>query len=155
MSSYLTESQRVVAVSGSQRPWNVLLCLQVCCFLRNRAWLIVTIAIQAEAAAKKALLDAKDVMRENRKRKNSSKNTSKSSRSFLRNRAWLIATIAIQAEAAAKKALLDAKDVMRENRKRKNSSKNTSKSSRSFVAFLCIANCSLESKADKAAAAKK
>jgi hypothetical protein len=95
----------VVAVSGSQRPWNVLLCLKVCCFLRNRAWLIVTIAVQAEAAAKKALLDAKDVMRE--------------------------------------------------NRKRKNSSKNTSKSSQSFVTFLCITNCSLESKAEKAAAAKK
>lgn len=102
MSSYLTESQRVVAVSGSQRPWNVLLCLQVCCFLRSRAWLIVTIAIQAEGAAKKALLDAKDVLRE--------------------------------------------------NRKRKNSSKNTSKSSQSSVTFLCIANCSLASKADKAVA---
>jgi hypothetical protein len=50
---------------------------------------------------------------------------------------------------------LDAKDVMRENRKRKNSSKNTSKSSQSSVTFLCIANYSLESKADKAAAAKK
>ena len=73
----------MVAVSGSQRPWNVLLCLRVCCFLRNRAWLIVTIVVQAEAAVKKALLDAKDVMRENRKRKNSSKNTSKSSQSFV------------------------------------------------------------------------
>ena len=40
---------------------------------------VVTIAVQPEAAAKKALLNAKDVMRENRKRKNSSKNTSKSS----------------------------------------------------------------------------
>ena len=95
----------MVAVSGSQRPWNVLLCLKVCCSLRSCAWLIVTIAVQAEAAAKKALLDAKDVMRE--------------------------------------------------NRKRKNSSKNTSKSSQSFVTFLCIANRSLENKAEKAAAAAK
>jgi hypothetical protein len=39
--------------------------------------------IQAEAASKKALLDAKDVMRGNRKRKNSSKNTSKLSQSFV------------------------------------------------------------------------
>jgi hypothetical protein len=39
--------------------------------------------VTAEAAAKKALLDAKDIMRENRKRKNSSKNTSRSSQSFV------------------------------------------------------------------------
>src|SRR5271155_3616350 len=113
MSSYLTESQRVVAVSGSQRPWNVLLCLQVCCFLRNRAWLIVTIVIQAEAAARKALLDAKDTMRENRKRKNSSKNTSKSSQSSvtflciancsLASKADKAAAVATAATAAAKK----------------------------------------------------
>ena len=61
----------------------------------------------------------------------------------------------VQAEAAAKKALLDAKDVMRENRKRKNSSKNTSKSSQLLVIILCLANCSLANKADKAAVAVK
>jgi hypothetical protein len=42
-------------------------------------WLIVTTVVRAEAAARKALLDAKDIMRENRTRKNSSKNTSESS----------------------------------------------------------------------------
>jgi hypothetical protein len=68
----------VVAVSGSQKTWNTLLCLGVGCFLRCRAWLVATTVIQAETIAKKALLDAKDVMRENRKRENSSKNTSKS-----------------------------------------------------------------------------
>jgi len=65
----------VVAVSGSQKTWNTLLCLGVGCFLRCRAWLVATTVIQAETIAKKALLDAKDVMRENRKRENSSKNT--------------------------------------------------------------------------------
>jgi len=44
---------------------------------------------------------------------------------------------------------------MRENRKRRNSSKNTSKPSQSFVTFLCLANCSLESKAGKAGKAGK
>jgi hypothetical protein len=92
----------VVVVSGSPRLWNVLSCLKVCCFLRNRAWLTVTTVVQAEAAAKKALLDAKDTMRE--------------------------------------------------NRKRKNSSKNTSKSPQLLVTVLCLANCSLANKADKAAA---
>jgi hypothetical protein len=41
------------------------------------------IAVQSEAAAKNALLDAKDILRESGKRKNSSKNTSKSSQPFV------------------------------------------------------------------------
>jgi len=50
-----------------------------CCVWQSKAMecSLALEAVQSEAAAKKALLDAKDIIRQNRKRKNSSKNTAR------------------------------------------------------------------------------
>lgn len=74
------------------------------------------LVVHAEAVAKKTLLDAKDMMRENRKRKNSSKNTSKSSQSLV-----TISYIANRslASKADKDAAADAAAAKKKKRKKR------------------------------------